>query len=226
MDVIAQKTSFKVIAIVLSYNTKKNLRKLIPALLSQTYSLSEIAVVDNVSKDGTVQMLEEEFSQVTLLRNLSNLGVGAGYAKGLEYAFERGYDWVWLLDGDSFPEKTALEQLISSFKEIKNVYSEIGILASSPVNPLTNRRYQPLLWRGRLVKVSEELILSGKPLLVDSVISSGSLIKRDVIEYVGLPREDFFIDFVDHEYNLRARRWGFQIVYIPSSIIYHEVGKQ
>jgi GT2 family glycosyltransferase len=216
---------YKIYAIVLSYNARENLKRLISALLCQTYSLSEIIVVDNASSDGTVQMLKEEFPQITLLANLSNLGVGAGYTKGMKYAFEKGADWIWLLDGDSFPDKTALEELISTFEKIKYVYSQIGILASSPINPLTNRRYPPLIWNNRLLPVSENLILSGKPLLVDSVISSGSLIKRSVIEQIGFPREDFFIDFVDHEYNLRARRLGFQILYVPQSIIYHEVGK-
>jgi len=46
-----------------------------------------------------------------------------------------------------------------------------------------------------------------------------------VIEDVGLPRADFFMDFVDHEYNLRMRRAGYEIIFVPASIIRHEIGK-
>ena len=215
---------FKIVAVVLSYNNKGNLRKLIPALLSQTYSLREIVVVDNASSDGTIQMLNKKFPQVTLLANSSNLGVGEGYAKGMQYAFKKRYDWVWLLDGDSLPQVTALEELIKVFTRLKDAHPKIGILASSPVNSSTGRRYEGALWRGRFVKIPKELASSQEPFLVDTVISSGSLIYREAIKDVGLPRADFFIDFVDHEYNLRVRKKGYQIVYIPKSIIYHEIG--
>ena len=45
-----------------------------------------------------------------------------------------------------------------------------------------------------------------------------------VIEKVGLPRTDFFMDFVDAEYNLRICKNGFKIISVPASIIYHKVG--
>jgi GT2 family glycosyltransferase len=63
-----------------------------------------------------------------------------------------------------------------------------------------------------------------EPIFVDIVISSGSLIDRKIIDEVGLPRADFFIDFVDIEYDFRIARKGYKIVVVPKSIIYHEIG--
>jgi rhamnosyltransferase len=60
---------------------------------------------------------------------------------------------------------------------------------------------------------------------VDCVISSGSLIRREGVEAVGLPRVDFFMDFVDYEYCLRLRRHGFRVAIVRDSILDHEIGE-
>jgi len=224
MSKTAIRRDFRIVAVVISYNNERELRTLIPALLAQSYPLKEIVVVDNASSDATIRILNEEFSQITLLANSSNLGVGKGYARGMEYAYENKYDWIWLLDGDGLAQVAALEELIKAFNCLKDIYPKIGILASSPVNHSTGVRYEGMLWHDRFVKVPKKLASYQEPFLVDTMISSGSLIHRKVIKDVGLPRADFFIDFVDHEYNLRLRKEGYQIVYVPRSIIYHELG--
>jgi rhamnosyltransferase len=40
-----------------------------------------------------------------------------------------------------------------------------------------------------------------------------------------VPRSDFFIDFVDHEYNLRLRRLGYQVAVVRKSLLYHRLGR-
>lgn len=219
---------FKIAVVIVSYNDKESLRKLILALKSQTYPLEEIIVVDNASKDGTVKMLNKEFSGVVLLANSSNLGVGEGYAKGMDYAYKKGHDWVWILDGDCLPQKLTLKELIKAYNQLKNTYQKIGILASSPIDPVTKERvrYKEKFQGGRFVELSERVFLSQQPFLVDAVISSGSLIRSDVIEEVGLPRSDFFIDFVDYEHCLRVRMKNYQIVYVPCSVIHHSLGSK
>ncbi|MGC1373946.1 MAG: hypothetical protein WA824_17560, partial [Candidatus Sulfotelmatobacter sp.] len=65
----------------------------------------------------------------------------------------------------------------------------------------------------------------GQPIsFVDLVISSGSLIRRNAIEAVGLPRADFFMDFVDYEHCLRLRRHGFKIAVVQDSHLKHVLG--
>lgn len=215
----------KIACVVVAYNNGNNIGKLLEALFSQSKQLEEIVVVDNASSDATPKIVKQKFPQATLLANACNTGAGGGYAQGLEYAYQRGYEWVWLLDGDSLPQASALEELAKAFASLRSTHPRIGILASSPVNPLTNERYDGFLWRGRFVGLPKELAMSQEPFPLDTAISSGCLVSRRVIEDVGLPRADFFMDFVDHEYNLRVRRNGYEIIYVPASIIYHEIGE-
>jgi len=215
----------KVACVIVAYNNGDNIGRLLETLFTQSKPIEEIIVVDNASSDDTTKIVKERFPRVTLLRNACNTGVGGGYAQGLEYAYQRGYEWIWLLDGDSLPQTSALEALAKAFSGLKPAHPKIGILASCPVNPLTNERYDGFLWRGRFVALPKGLADCQEPFPVDSAVSSGCLVSRRVVEDVGPPRADFFMDFVDHEYNLRVRRNGYEIISVPASTIYHEIGK-
>jgi GT2 family glycosyltransferase len=215
----------KIAGVIVTYNNGSNIGNLIEALLTQSKPIEEIIVVDNASSDDTAKIVKERFSQVVLLENASNTGVGGGYAQGMGYAYQKGYEWVWLLDGDSLPQASALEELAKAFAGLRPTHPKIGILASCPVNPLTNERYDGFLWRGRFMALPKGLAGCQEPFPVDSTVSSGCLVNRKVIKDVGLPRVDFFMDFVDHEYNLRVRRNGYEIIFVPASTIYHEMGK-
>ena len=50
------------------------------------------------------------------------------------------------------------------------------------------------------------------------------MVRRDVVEAVGLPRADFFMDFVDFEYSLRIRRQGYEIAIVRDSVLHHRLG--
>ena len=56
------------------------------------------------------------------------------------------------------------------------------------------------------------------------IISSGSLIHIDVFKKIGLFRDDFFIDYIDFEFSVRARLNDFQISLVKDAILYHKQG--
>jgi GT2 family glycosyltransferase len=210
--------------VIVAYNNGDNIVRLVESLLAQSKRVEEIIVIDNASSDGTAEVVKDRFPQVTLLANASNTGVGGGYAQGMEYASQKGYEWVWLLDGDSLPQPTALEELEKAFASLKDTHPKIGILASCPINRLTGLRCDGFLRRDLFKTLIKEIPFCDDLHSVDAVISSGSLINRKVIEEVGLTRVDFFMDYVDTEYSLRVRRKGYEIYCVPASVIYHDMG--
>ncbi|GAA6756682.1 hypothetical protein Thermus77420_21580 [Thermus thalpophilus] len=102
----------RVCAVIVTHNRKELLRECLRAVLAQTRPVDHILVVDNASTDGTADMLREEFSQVEVLRLPENQGGAGGFHEGMKRAYELGYEWMWLMDDDALPSRTALEELL------------------------------------------------------------------------------------------------------------------
>lgn len=212
-----------VASITTAFNAHRLLSRHIDALLQQTRPLQEIVIVDNGSTDGTVAMLTEQYPRVTVLRMLRNLGAAGGWAEGLRYAaLEKKHDWIWTFDDDSVPGSNALEALLAGAQLIPPG-QPAGMMVPLPVNESTGIPYPPLLWDEGFVKPSEDLIQ--KPLwFADLAITSGSLVRSDVVRRIGLPRAEFFMDFFDFEYCLRMRSQGFLIAVVTNCRFAHEIG--
>lgn len=214
---------FSVASVTLAYNAERLLPKQLDALLRQSRSLAEIVVVNNASTDGTLGLLSTKYPQVTVLDLPANTGTGGGFAAGLAYAVGKKYDWVWLLDHDSVPSEDGLETLLTGLELVGDSRERIGILAPSPIHTTKRLSYPGVLWRRGWVHPPAE-VLNQPVCFVDAVISSGSLVRREAAEEVGLPRGDFFIDFVDFEYCLRLQRYGYKIAMVRDSHLDHEIG--
>lgn len=206
------------------YNSERVLARHIESLLGQTRPLQEIIVVDNASTDGTAKILAEDYPQVTVVRLAKNLGAAGAWAVGLEYAaLTRQHDWVWAFDDDSVPSPDALEMLVDAV-DYSNADNNLGMIAGLPVHPDTGIPYPPLLWENGFVRPSLWQ-LNEQLWFADLIYASGSMVRREVVEMIGLPRADFFMDFFDFEYCLRARKHGYKICVVNHAKFAHEVGR-
>ena len=218
-------STHSVASITVATNAAHLLPRQLDALKRQSKKLDEIVVVDNASTDNTVDMLASKYPEVKVLSLPENGGVGGGYAAGLAYAaISKKYSWAWLLDDDSVPPPDALQKLFEGLQYLDST-AQTAILAPLCVDSKTSTSYPGLSWQGgRLVPTPGD---PSQPItFVDCVISSGSLVRREAVEAVGMPRVDFFMDFVDYEYCLRLRRNGFRIAVVRDSILDHEIGEQ
>ncbi len=218
-------TKFSIASVTVAYNGAQVLPRHLDALMRQTQTIDEIVVVNNASTDDTLNLLAARYPEITVLNLPENGGVGGGLAAGLAYtALTKKYDWVWLFDQDSIPTSNGLELLLSGLVHLDGKGDRAAILAPVCVNPETRMTCPGLSWRsGRLLPTPAD---PNQPItLVDLVISSGSLIRREAVEAVGLPRADFFMDFVDYEHCLRLRRHGFEIAVVRDSLLHHVLGE-
>jgi rhamnosyltransferase len=217
--------AFSIASVTVAYNGAGVLRQHLDALKQQTRRLDEIVVVNNASTDDTLKLLAASYPEVTVLNLYENGGVGGGFAAGLGYSvLAKKYDWVWLFDQDSTPSRDGLERLLNGRQYLDGDAENIAILAPVCVDPETGLTCPGLTWRGgRLCATAEEM--SQPIIFADSVISSGSLIRREAIEAAGVPRADFFMDFVDHEHCFRLRRHGFKIAVVQDCVLNHVLGE-
>jgi GT2 family glycosyltransferase len=210
-----------VCAVVVTYNRKELLRECLKALLAQSRLPDEILTVDNASTDGTREMLRREFPRVRVLNLSENVGGAGGFHAGMKWAYERDYDWLWLMDDDSIPTAPALEKLLLSRNVLEDLDSKPVLLASKvvwedgdlhPMNLPTPYHEKRLLFTQAL---------EHGYMLIRTVSFVSVLLERGAVEKYGLPYKDYFIWGDDLEYSGRVLREenGY---FVPSSMVLHK----
>ena len=101
----------KVLAVVVTHNRRELLARCLDHLLAQRDVPLDLLVVNNASTDGTVEMLSARGIDVVTQENVGSAG---GWHRGIEEAQVRGYEAVWLMDDDGFPDPAALGVLVTT----------------------------------------------------------------------------------------------------------------
>lgn len=198
-----------VCAIVVSHFPDIEFEARIRDLLPQA---AQVVIVDNTPNDSGVPILSKwlhDNTQVHLIENRANRGISFALNQGLEYAVKGGYQWILTLDQDTqcYPDMVA--SLIEVSQACK---SKLAVIGS---NYLDLRNQQSKVPVG-----DAEGFLEQK-----TVITSGSLIDVGIATAVGGFREDYFVDQVDHEFCLRMRSLGYQVVISRKPVMNHSVGR-
>ncbi|MFY9636747.1 MAG: glycosyltransferase, partial [Cellulosimicrobium cellulans] len=94
----------QVAAVVVTYNRVDKLGRVLDSILAQTRPVDRLIVIDNASTDSTPQLLSvyDDDPRVEIVRLDSNTGGAGGFSAGMERAYERGADWVWIMDDDCY----------------------------------------------------------------------------------------------------------------------------
>ena len=206
----------RIAAVVVTYNRIDLLRKCIDCLRLNK-PLDSIIVVDNGSSDGTPEWLSSQ-TDLKVLRQ-GNVGGSGGFHTGIDFALKDEADFIWCMDDDVFPRPNCLEELLKEASD-----KSIGILAPRRLiegkiytndflrfdlsNPFASLHSGKL----RKMRVSEPTDIAGTAF-------EGPLIRREVVEIIGLPNKDLFIFCDDTDYCLRAKMAGFRIRYVPKALM-------
>ncbi|WP_321840470.1 glycosyltransferase family 2 protein [Paraburkholderia bannensis] len=209
--------------VVVTHNRKALLIRCLESLLTQSWVPDCIYIVDNASTDGTQELLAESEMRhdprVAYLRLERNEGGAGGFHLGLREAVLDGYDYVWLMDDDCFPETDALAYLVEPLRESTG---EIGFVCSHVVwtDGTPHRMNLPRLKLVTGRKVFSERIDEGL-LTVPSCSFVSVLISSDAVEACGLPIRQMFIWGDDVEYTTRLTDAGFTGYYAWRSVVVH-----
>ncbi|KRB79663.1 glycosyl transferase [Nocardioides sp. Root190] len=197
------------------------LQRLIPRLL-ETDGLEQVLVVDNASTDGTGEWLAGLQSPVVRHETLpTNTGGAGGFHHGLGWAVREGADLVWLMDDDGMPAPDCLDLLLARVERDGLEFCGPAVLAEHD----PSRLCFPIRLPGGTKVVHEVAAVEGaaREGLIDGVVIpfNGVLVTRDLVERIGLPREEFFIWGDDVEYLWRAERAGARIATVVDAHFHH-----
>lgn len=217
-----------VCAVVVTFNRKHLLIECITSLLSQTFPLKAIYVIDNASNDGTDELLVQSgfMDYIIYHRLASNTGGAGGFSFGLREAFKTHHEGYWIMDDDAEPALDALERLIS-----QPIPSHISALASTVYHGSPQEHTLQIIGhRGRFnrhdlfpvpTKPLEANEYTQNEVPIDMASFVGILIPHTSIESIGFPDAKYFIHHDDTEYSLRLGTIG-PILMRTESKIYHK----
>lgn len=202
-------------AVIVSYNDYDALNNCINSIDEQ---VNNIIVVDN-STNG-----KEFFSdkKVTHINNQTNIGLAKALNMGINKALDIGSDWVLLLDQDSVVDKGMIKNMLISYDESNDKKSIAEIVPTIYDNNL-NKYIPSLLYNKFSIK---KIFTPDEDSFVDFQITSGSLIKRDVLENIGLMDDTLFIDYIDFDFCFRVKKQGYKILLSSKALLNHSLGEK
>jgi GT2 family glycosyltransferase len=226
--------------IIVNYNSLESIIPCIDSIFRNPPSCAyEIIIVDNNSKDNTLEVLEKSYgNRIILVRNDANLG----FAKANNRAFliSKGKILAFL-NSDTIIFENSLSELVNFLMG----NSDVGIVGPKIIN--SDGSFQPQCKRGevtlmsicgylfKLYKVFPKVKGFGEYLLtyknekeisdISSVSGACLLVQRDIFERTGMFDERYFLHFEDLDLCYSVKKLGYRVVYYPFSKVMHVKGQ-
>lgn len=215
-----------VVVVILNWNNAQQSAACIAALQRQSHANLRIVLVDNGSAKGSLTLLHELGASFVLLRNNRNLGFTGGVNVGITRALAEGADYIWLLNNDAQPAPDALRIMLDAVgpderiglasplirnADAADAIEFCGGLRQAGAFATTN---DPAVYRSWSEQSPDRIWLVGTALLI----------RRQVVESIGLFDERFFAYWEDNDYSLRSAQAGFRNVVVAGAVVRHWSG--
>jgi hypothetical protein len=220
--------------VIVSFNTKDLLRKCVQSIYETTKGLNyEVIIVDNASRDGSPEAIEHEFNHVRVIRNSENCGFAKANNQAIRLASGK---YLLLLNSDTIMKEGTIERLVS-FLEKDPRAAAVGPKVLNPDGTLQNKgfcfpsvTYSIIILFGINRFFSEKVKRTWFPKFywsendtreVDYLEGSCLLLRKEVIDRIGLLPEAFFMYFEEAEWCCLAKKHQYGIWYFPGAEIIH-----
>jgi GT2 family glycosyltransferase len=222
--------------ILVNYNTKDMTRDCLHSVYQYTKDIDfEVFVVDNNSHDGSVEMIEEEFPQVRLIKNPDNKGFGAANNIAIRLSEAK---YIFCLNTDTLLLSNSIKAFYDFMeKEENHNVSACGCqLLDKNMKPQHSYAKFHTVWQilstifymhkilpktYRRLFVDSELENATVPYVVDYVTGADLFLRKSVINELGMYDENFFMYSEESEMQFRFKKAGYKSVIIPYLNIVH-----
>lgn len=215
--------------VILNWNSLDVTRRCIASLQLVSDPPLVIYLVDNGSTDNSWYLLTREYGgkRFVLIQNGANLGFAAGCNPGIRRALDDGCDYVLLLNNDTIAaDGDFLRQMVDLAESDSTCGVVGGRLLLWPDTSVVWGTGGIISWAGERYLGAGETDVGQYSEIAERQFVSGALmlIRRAVLEELGLLPEAYFFGHEDWEYSWRVRRHGWRLLYQPRAVVYHEAG--
>lgn len=208
--------------VTVNYNGYKDTCELIDSIPFE--DCMEVIVVDNGSQEDEANILQTKFPHIKAIRSNQNLGFAGGNNVGINAAIGK---YIFLINNDTtfkeFNAQVLIERLESSSK-IGMVCPKIRFAwANNPIQFAGYTPLSPITVRNKAIGFGEnDKGQYDTPRMTPYAHGAAMMLKREVIDKVGLMPECYFLYYEELDWSMMITRTGYEIWYEPASIIYHK----
>lgn len=212
--------------VIPNYNGIKYIEACLESIYSGTTRAVEIIVVDNASKDGSLELIKERFPQVRLIENSENAGFCRAVNQGI---LSSRTPYVILLNNDTRVELSfvhELEKVMDSNPQLFSASARMMSLHDKDVIDDAGDFYCALGWafaRGKGKRISKNSQKYSNSCSIFASCAGAAVYRRELFsnDKVGLFDENHFAYFEDIDIGYRARLCGFENYYAADAVVYH-----
>ena len=230
----------RVTCVIVSWNVREHLLKCIESVIASADRSGigiETVVVDNASNDGTVGAVSERFPNVDLIANDENVGLAKAVR---QVAGRSGWDYLFLLNPDTWLEEDALGQLANALEK----YPAVGLVGpaivagdGTPEQPCRRfPRWQDFFLESTLLErfwpASPSVrhyrcadLPADEVQYPDWITGAALLLRRSAIEGETIFDTRFFMYSEELDLCRRLRANGWEVRYEPAAVIHHAGGR-
>lgn len=209
----------KVSAIIVTYNP--DVKILISLIEGIVHQVTEVILVDNNSNNSSeLTNINDSIKNLKLIELGENKGLAFAQNIGIKESSEQT-DFILLFDQDSIVENDFVYKQIDCYNALSLEGKKVAAIGPSFIDRSSKYKYPATVYKGPFLK---RIPINNIATESTFIIASGSLIPKHVLKTVGLMLDDFFIDFVDVEWSLRARKHGLISYINPTAQMEHSIG--
>ncbi len=219
----------KVGIVICNYNKEQEVLECIQCILESDFTDYDLYVVDNGSTDQSVERMKERYAEnIILIENSENLGGSGGFNTGLRMVYEKGYPYLMCVDNDAMLD----EKAIGNLYDFLETHPEAG-MAGAKVYHLEAPQYvqqfgQKIDFRNFCTEVNYyNAIEDGSMpeyLYTDSVAACSLMVRRSVVDEIGLMPEENFLYWDDTEWCYRCNLAGYKVASVGNAKVLHAMG--
>lgn len=216
-----------VAVVVVTYNRADLLATMLVGLAALDRVPDAVIVIDNHSDDHTPAVLAVASNPgLQVVRTEANVGGAGGFHRGVRLAHEQGFDRIWLMDDDVVPAPDCLSVLLAQDESCLTSVREdtSGALVEKAATCFDLRN--PLVIKPKTAMVETDFgtrAAMPERVEVHNVAFEGFLVRREVIDAIGLPDPAYFIFYDDVDFALRARRAGYRIWAVRDAVLVRQL---
>lgn len=210
----------KVTVVIPNYNGIKYIRNCMDSLCRQTGESFEVLVIDNASKDGSLEILQEEYPEARVIALEENTGFCYAVNLGIR---ESNTPYVILLNNDTIVKPNFVAALVSAIEEQEDIFSVSAQMLSMEDESILDGAgdgYNILGWayaRGKGQPASKY----AKRTEVFSACGGAAIYRKNIMEQIGYFDENHFAYLEDVDIGYRARIYGYRNIYEPAAKVIH-----